>query len=117
LLAPEVTAKGLALLKEAVPFLNKVAVFWNAANQANALVWRDVEATARALGLALYSQPVRETKDFDAAFGAIIQERPDGLLVLSDALLYQYKSQIVDFTATRNFQLCFRFEHSPNSAA
>jgi putative ABC transport system substrate-binding protein len=29
LLVPEVTAKGLALLKEAVPFLNKVAVLWN----------------------------------------------------------------------------------------
>jgi putative ABC transport system substrate-binding protein len=109
LLVPEVTAKGLTLLKEAVPFLNKVTVFWNLANQANALVWRDVEATARALGLALHSQPVREPKDFDAAFGAITQERPDGLLVLSDALLYQYKTQIVDFTGHKKLPAVFPF--------
>jgi putative ABC transport system substrate-binding protein len=109
LLVPEVTAKGLALLKEAVPFLNKVAVFWNAANQGNALVWKDVEATARALGLALHSQPVREPKDFDAAFGAITQERPDGLLVLVDALLNQYKSQIVDFTIHKQLPAIFPF--------
>src|ERR1700736_6804799 len=48
LLIPEVSAKGLALLKEAVPAATEVAVFWNAANSANSIVLRDVEATARA---------------------------------------------------------------------
>ncbi len=38
LLVPEVSAKGLTLLKEAVPQLTRVAVLWNAANPANALV-------------------------------------------------------------------------------
>jgi putative ABC transport system substrate-binding protein len=53
LLIPEVSAKGLALLKEAVPAATEVAVFWNAANSANSIVVRDVEATARAIGLAV----------------------------------------------------------------
>jgi putative tryptophan/tyrosine transport system substrate-binding protein len=109
LLVPEVTAKGLALLKEAVPSLSKVSVLWNAANQANTLVWRDVEATARALGLTLHSQPVHEPKDLEAAFAAITQEHPDGLLVLSDALLYQYKSQIADFTDRKKLPAVFPF--------
>src|SRR6516162_10327726 len=47
LLIPEVSAKGLALFKEAVPALTEVAVLWNAANSANSIVLRDVEATAR----------------------------------------------------------------------
>src|SRR6516165_10487919 len=34
LLIPEVSAKGLALLKEGVPALTEVAVLWNAANSA-----------------------------------------------------------------------------------
>src|SRR5262249_38656536 len=38
LLVPEVSAKGLALLKEAVPQLTRVAVLWNPTNSANAFV-------------------------------------------------------------------------------
>jgi putative tryptophan/tyrosine transport system substrate-binding protein len=81
LLVPKVSAKGLTLLKEAVPHLTRVTVLWNAANPANAVVWRDVEATAHAAGLTLYSQQVREPNDFEAAFVAITQDRPEGLLV------------------------------------
>jgi putative ABC transport system substrate-binding protein len=109
LFVPEVSAKGLTLLKEALPSLTRVAVLWNAANPANALVWRDVEATARAAGLVLYPQQVREPKDFEAAFIAITQERPEGLLVLVDALLNQYRNQIVDFTAREHFPAVFQF--------
>ena len=109
LFIPEVNAKGLALLKEAVPPLTEVAVLWNAANPANSIVWRDVEATARTIGLALHPQEVREPKDFDAAFAAITQQRPGGLLVLVDALLNQYRSQIVDFTIHKQLPAVFPF--------
>jgi ABC-type uncharacterized transport system substrate-binding protein len=109
LLVPEVSAKGLTLLKEAIPHLTRVAVLWNAANPVNALSWRNVEATARAAGLVLSSQEVREPKDFEAAFVAITQEQPEGLLVLVDALLNQYRSQIVDFTAREHFAAVFQF--------
>jgi putative tryptophan/tyrosine transport system substrate-binding protein len=109
LLIPEVSAKGLALLKEAVPALTEVAVFWNSANSVNSIVLRDVEATARAIGVALHPQQVREPKDFEPTLIAITQERPDGLLVLADALLYQYKSQIVDFTIRTQLPAVFPF--------
>jgi putative tryptophan/tyrosine transport system substrate-binding protein len=109
LFIPEVSAKGLALLKEVVPSLTRVAVLWNAANPALALVWRDVEATARAAGLSLHSEQVSKPQDFEAAFAAITQERPGGLLVLVDALLTQYKSQIVDFTIREHLPAVFQF--------
>jgi ABC-type uncharacterized transport system substrate-binding protein len=109
LLVPEVSAKGLTLLKEAVPHLTRVAVLWNAANPANALVWKEVEATARAAGLVLYSQQVCEPKDFEAGFVAITHERPEGLLVLVDALLNEYRNEIVDFTAREHFPAVFQF--------
>ena len=66
LFIPEVTAKGLELLKEAVPSLAEVAISWNPANQANSIVRGDVETTARALGLKLHSQSVREPKECDS---------------------------------------------------
>jgi putative tryptophan/tyrosine transport system substrate-binding protein len=108
LLVPEVSAKGLTLLKEAVPNLTQVAVVWNAANPANALVWENVERTARAAGLVLYSQQVRE-KDIEGAFVAIMKERPQGLLVLVDALLNQYRNQIVNFTVREHLPAAFQF--------
>ena len=97
-LVPEVSGKALSLLKEAVPTITRVAVLWNAGNPALAPVWREVEATAHATGLTLYSQPVNEPQDFATAFAAITRERPDGLLVLFDALVGQYLSQIVELT-------------------
>jgi putative ABC transport system substrate-binding protein len=109
LLVPEVSAKGLTLLKEAIPDLARVAVLLNAANPANALIWRDVETTARATGLVLYPQEVREPDDFEASIAAITKDRPEGLLVLVDALLYRFKTQILNFTARNHLPAVFQF--------
>jgi putative tryptophan/tyrosine transport system substrate-binding protein len=98
LLVPEVNAKALALLKKAVSGLSRVAVLWNAANSANQLVWKEIEATARASSIVLHSQPVTEPKDFDRAFVEIAQDHADGLLILVDAVLVQYPKPIVEFT-------------------
>jgi putative ABC transport system substrate-binding protein len=98
LLVPEVNAKALTLLKEAVPGLSRVAVLWNAANPANTLVWKEIEVTARAANVILHSQPIREPKDFDSAFVEIAQDQADGLLILTDAVLVQYPKPIVEFT-------------------
>jgi putative ABC transport system substrate-binding protein len=92
-----------------LPALAEVAVFWNAANSVSSLILRDVEATARAVGVALHPQQVREPRDFEPAFLAMLQERPNGLLVLADALLYQYKSQIVDFAIRSRLPAVFPF--------
>jgi len=53
--APELSGKRLELLKEIVPGMARVAVLWNAATPANASVWQETQAAARALGLLLQS--------------------------------------------------------------
>ena len=93
----ELSAKRLELLKEVVPGLSRAAVLWNAANPANTLAWRETEGAARALGVTLQSNEVRDVQDFDGAFAAIAQRRPDALLVLQDALTLQHRKQIIDF--------------------
>ena len=98
LLQPEISGKALSLLKEAVPTLSRVAVLWNGANPAFKPVWREVDTTARSTGLVLLSQPVREPQDFGAAFAAMASQRPEGFLVLVDALVGQYMRQIVEST-------------------
>src|SRR5262249_40755306 len=51
MLQPEISGKALSLLKEAVPTLSRVAVLWNETNPAFTPVWREVDTTARSMGL------------------------------------------------------------------
>ena len=95
--APEIVAKRLQLLKEAIPHLSRVAVVWNAANPANASQWREVQGVARALGLTLQSREVRGPRDFERVFATMARERPDALLFLVDGLTIQHGGEIVDF--------------------
>jgi len=78
-------------------------VLWNAANPAFTPVWRAVDATAGSMGLVLLSQPVREPQDFTATFAAIVSQRPEGFLVLVDALVVQNLRPIVEFTVRERF--------------
>src|SRR5678815_4687282 len=94
---PDVVGKRLELLKEVVPGLSRVVVLWNAANPANASVWQETQAAARALGLRLHSQDVRSPQDLEGAFALTAQARPDALFVLGDALINMHRQQIVEF--------------------
>jgi putative ABC transport system substrate-binding protein len=107
ILSAELGAKRLELLKEVVPELARTAVLWNGANPANALAWRETEGAARALGVTLQSHDVRSAKDFEIAFAAIAQQRPDALSVLTDALITQYQKEIVDFAIHRRLPSVF----------
>ena len=95
--APDLVAKRLQLLKEAIPRLSRVAVLWNAANPANAAPWREAQDAARALGVTIQSQAVRDPADFERVFAAMARERPDGLLFILDGQTIQHGKQIVDF--------------------
>ena len=97
LLIPEISAKALALFKEAVPHATRIAVLWNETNPVNALVWKEMEVTAHARGLVLQSQPVLEAGDLDGAFTVLGKNPPDGVFIVFDALLYQYRNRIVEF--------------------
>jgi putative ABC transport system substrate-binding protein len=98
LLIPEISAKALTLLKEVVPHASRMAVLWNPANPANAHVLSEVETVARAAGLVLHSQEVREPKDVDVAFDGLTKVRPEGLLIIFDGFLFQFLERIAEFT-------------------
>jgi putative tryptophan/tyrosine transport system substrate-binding protein len=96
-LAPELSGKKLELLKEVMPGMTRVAVLWNAANPANAAVWQETQAAARALGLLLHAQDVQGPQDLEGAFARMAQAHPDALLVLTDNLIAMHLQHIVAF--------------------
>ena len=70
-----------------------MAVLWNGANPALAFAWRDTQDAARALGITIQPQEVRDPKDIEAAIAMMAQQRPDALIVLQDALTLQHRER------------------------
>jgi putative ABC transport system substrate-binding protein len=97
LLAPEIVARQLQLLKEAVPKVSRVAVLSNPANPYTALLVKETEAAARSLRVRVQLLGVRGADAFDSAFSAITKERPGALFVLFDPLFVGHRTRIAEF--------------------
>ena len=96
----DLVSKLLDLLKEAVPNMSRVAVLWNSAVKSKQHDWKEATAAAPKLGIALDSYEVRAPADFDGAFAAIRQHRPDALLVFGDPMVVKYRAPITEFAAS-----------------
>ena len=83
-LSRELAGKRLELFKEAVPKLARVAVLYEAANQASAIEVKELlPVAARALGMTIQAWEIQAAGGFDGAFAAISKWRPDGLFDVS----------------------------------
>src|SRR5438445_11280036 len=80
-LTPEIRAKQLQLLKEALPKISRVAVLWSAATTVGR---GEYEAAGRALGLRIQFVEVRGADDLGRAFATLVGEHVDALLVPGD---------------------------------
>ncbi|MBI4561472.1 MAG: ABC transporter substrate-binding protein [Candidatus Rokubacteria bacterium] len=79
-LASELAGKRLELLKEVLPGLRRVAIFWHPTEPEEAAEWREADRAARALGLQLQSLEVRASDDLTKAFLSLTKERVDALV-------------------------------------
>jgi putative ABC transport system substrate-binding protein len=93
---PQMTAKRIQLLKEAIPTASRVAVLWNLTNPVKENEFREVQMSAQALGIRVQSVQARSAGDLERAFSAMVSERADALLVLDDAVVINNRQRIVD---------------------
>jgi putative tryptophan/tyrosine transport system substrate-binding protein len=98
-IAPELSAKRLELLKQAVPGLSRVAVLWNPGFPSAVLSWEEIQGAAQILGVRVHSMEVRRADDLDSLFAAATRERADGLVVLTDAITVTEAEQIAGLAA------------------
>jgi len=75
----ELTVKRLELLRDTIPGIARVAVFFDPLNRRDV---SDIEAAARSLGLAIRPIEVGAPYDFDIAFRAAKKEKAGAVLVL-----------------------------------
>ncbi len=97
LLFPDLSAKWLQLLREAVPQISRVAVLWNPTTKTQE--WREVQMAAPALGVALQSVEVQGQEQFERAFGAMRTGHAGALLVLGDPLTFFHQKLIIALAA------------------
>jgi putative ABC transport system substrate-binding protein len=96
-MAVDLEGKRLELLREVIPKLSHVAVFWNPASPFQVNSEKEVQAAARAFKMKVLSLGVQAPEQFDNAFATIRKERPRALLILADRLYLHNRARIMEF--------------------
>jgi hypothetical protein len=73
---------------------------------------QDINAAATALGQELRFFYASNESDLDMAFGALVQQRADALLVGNDVFLTNRREQIVRWRRATQFPRSMRFANS-----
>ncbi len=87
--------KKLELLHELVPKARVICALVNPTNPSAAIVSKDLEAAARAMGLQLHIIHASTEQDLDAVFANWAKLRADGLVVTSEAFFDSQRERIV----------------------
>jgi putative tryptophan/tyrosine transport system substrate-binding protein len=95
----ELTAKRIAILKELVPSLSRVALLHNMGNPAVPAEWEETKMAARALGLQTELLDVRSSGDISRAFELLVRQHIDAIVIGADGLTQMHQQTIVDFAA------------------
>jgi putative tryptophan/tyrosine transport system substrate-binding protein len=96
MLLTDLVAKELEILSEALPQAKRIGVLWNPTTPSHTPAVRAVEDAAKKLGVRLILVPVRVARDFDAAFGTMVQEGAAGFLVVPSPLSTSYRTELVE---------------------
>jgi ABC-type uncharacterized transport system substrate-binding protein len=91
----ELSGKQIELLKEVVPRLTRLAVLANPSSVVASAVIRESEVAAKSIGIRLLIVNIDAPDKIDAAFATIATERPQALLVPSDAMLATQRKLIL----------------------
>jgi putative ABC transport system substrate-binding protein len=98
-LYPEISGKQLELLKEIVPKLSRVAVFWAAVTSGDAQAKKEAELAGAALGIRLQFVEVRSPEDIETGFRAASKEHADAVLALPVPAFISQRRLATEFAA------------------
>jgi putative tryptophan/tyrosine transport system substrate-binding protein len=98
-MSPDLSGKRVELLKEILPKVKLVGFIWDPNNPGQTLRFREAQATAAAVGMALQSLQVRRSNELATAFAGATKEHAEALVVPAP-MAGRYEKQIGDFAAT-----------------
>ena len=107
ILAAELTAKRLELLRELVPGATRVAVFIDPDNPVALSTLKELEAVAQIMGLQIQVLRASTSREIDAAFTTFVHERPDALLVTGTSFFNSRRVQLALLAAVHRVPTSF----------
>lgn len=110
-IASELTAKRLAVLKEAVPSVRAVAVLWNADDFGMTLRYQSAEAEAPTLGMLIVPLGVHAPNDFATAFAEMTKKPPDAIMMVTDVLTNLNRQSVIAFAAEHRLPAIFEYAY------
>ena len=99
LMVPEVAAKRLGLLKEAIPGISRVLVLSYLADPIAPLQVKALEEAARSLGVTLQVHDIRTADDFPAAFDDAAKEHAEALLTTAESIFAAQRARVTELAA------------------
>jgi putative ABC transport system substrate-binding protein len=103
---PELTAKRLEVLKEAIPRVAQVAVLLNPGNPASTgPVLKAMQIAAESNKVALLQFEALAPHEFASAFAAMVQRRVDAVAILDDGLFLANARALADFAIKNRLPL------------
>jgi putative ABC transport system substrate-binding protein len=106
-LLPDISAKRLQLLTEAVPTVSRVAVLWNPGTPYHTTLLHEVEAAAPSLRLHLLPIAVQEPGEFEGAFAAMARAQVDALFVADAAVFMTARTRLAELAAKSRLPTMF----------
>jgi putative tryptophan/tyrosine transport system substrate-binding protein len=97
-ISPDLSGKRLALFKEVVPGLSRVALIWNPDARGNILDYKESEAAASSLHLKLEPIEVSSASDLDRALSTVATEHAQAMMVLpGNPVAFARRAEIASF--------------------
>ena len=110
-MAPDVVARQLQLLKEAAPQISRVAVLYNLTLSATVLGLREAQAAAPRLGLTILPMELRAPDAFDDTFATMLRLGADALLTFGDGFTRMLQSRIQNLATKSRLPVIYQMRH------
>ena len=109
LLSPEAGAKRLELLKEAVPQVSRIAVFWSLFRpDPVSMELKGMQDAARALGTEFIILGRRRLDEYDDVLAAV-KAHAEAVIVLTDSVVSPYESRLMELLALHRLPAMFDY--------
>ena len=115
IVATDLSGRRLHLLNEIVPGLSSVAVMSNVENPQSQMELSETQSAAGRLDLRLHSVPISADTSIENAFEGIKKEHVQALIVVTDAILYSQRRQILDWTAGNRLPAMYPYREFPEA--
>ena len=106
-MAPDLSAKRLDILRALSPGITRFAILWDSSNPGMEHRVRETEIAADQSHVLLRALGPRSVDELDAAFADLLNQRPDALLVTTEAFTRRYQARILDFAKSNKIPALF----------